>query len=106
MQFAGGLVNRNDDGEKSYSWLVSYSQTIDERFAWSISWLNEGHLDNHRRDGPSVQLWVRKYVLNRNLLFAAGAGPYLSFDTNTEGMGGGDYENVHKLGGFLSMTAA
>jgi hypothetical protein len=102
---AGGLVNRNDDGEQSYSWLISYYDEISDHFGWSLSWLNEGHLPDHHRDGPSLQLWVRQYVINRQLSFALGAGPYFAFDSSREGLQGDNYKNVHELGGLLSLTA-
>lgn len=105
IHVAGGVINRNDDGEKSYSWLISYFEGINEHFAWSLSWLNEGHLPDHHRDGPSVQFWGRKYLLDQRLSLAVGAGPYFAFDSNREGMAGDNYENVHKLGGLFSLTA-
>lgn len=105
IHVAGGVINRNDDGEKSYSWLISYFEGINEHFAWSLSWLNEGHLPDHHRDGPSVQFWGRKYLLDQRLSLAVGAGPYFAFDSNREGMAGDNYENVHKLGGLFSFTA-
>jgi hypothetical protein len=44
-------------------------------------------------------------VLDRRLSIAAGAGPYLSFDTDTEGAVGNDYRNDHEWGGVLSLSA-
>jgi hypothetical protein len=102
---AGGLVNRNDDGEQSYSWLISYYDEISDHFGWSLSWLNEGHLPDHHRDGPSLQLWARQYVMKRRLSFSLGAGPYFAFDSTREGLQGDSYRNVHELGGLLSLTA-
>ena len=84
---------------------MSYFEGISEHFAWSFSWLNEGHLPDHHRDGPSVQLWARKFFLNRRLSIAAGAGPYYAFDTDREGMVAGNYRNNHKLGGLFSLSA-
>lgn len=105
IHFSGGIINRNEDGSNSWTWLLSYFEGISEHFAWSFSWLNEGHLPDHHRDGPSVQLWARKFFLNRRLSIAAGAGPYYAFDTDREGMVGDNFQNNHKLGGLFSLSA-
>jgi len=100
-----GRINRNEDGESSYTWQISFLNGVSEHFAWSVSWLNEGHPPKHHRDGPAAQLWVRKNIFNRRLSLAVGAGPYLGFDTDTEASMGGSYENSHHLGGLLSLTS-
>ncbi|MFP4087709.1 MAG: hypothetical protein ACLFUL_13050, partial [Desulfobacteraceae bacterium] len=105
IHVAGGFINRNTDGDRSSSWLISYFDEITDHFAWSFSWLNEGHLEDHHRDGPSVQLWIRKYLLDRRLSLGVGAGPYFAFDTDRERMVGNNYENRHQLGGLFSLAA-
>lgn len=54
LYILGGDVNSSS--ETSYAWQISYMEGLSEHFAYSISWLNEGHLTGHHRDGPTFQL--------------------------------------------------
>lgn len=105
IYFSFGVIDRHEDGQQAYSWQISYLEGLSEHFAWSFSWLNEGHLPHHHRDGPAVQLWVRKNILNRRLSIAMGVGPYLGFDTDTEAASSEDYKNEHDLGGLFSLSS-
>jgi len=103
LSILGGLISSHEDRETSYSWQVSYMEDIGDCFGWSFSWLNEGHMPNHHRDGPTLQLWARTGILNRRLLLAAGAGPYFSFDTHQEP--DGSFRDVRYGGGIFSLAA-
>ncbi len=95
----------NSSGETSYAWQIDYMEGLSEHFAYSISWLNEGHLTGHHRDGPTFQLWTRINMLNRQLSLAAGIGPYLYFDTQDHQ--DFQYKDIHQgLGaiGSLALT--
>jgi hypothetical protein len=48
-----------DSAGRSASWQLEYNEGMGEHFAYSISYLNEGHLPAHHRDGHTVQLWTR-----------------------------------------------
>ena len=50
-------------------------------FAASLSWINEGHLEEHKRDGFAVQGWGRVPLLDNRLSIGIGAGIYQYFDT-------------------------
>ena len=65
--------------------------------AWSFSWLNEGHIPDHHRDGPLLQAWARLPLLDNRLELAAGAGPYWFFDT-VAAEAGESYSNTHGWG--------
>jgi hypothetical protein len=41
----------------SYAWALDYTEGFGRYLAGSITWLNEGHIPDHHRDGPTVQLW-------------------------------------------------
>jgi hypothetical protein len=43
--------------------------------AGGITWLNEGHIPDHHRDGPLVQIWGRFPVAQRRFVVALGVGP-------------------------------
>src|SRR5512135_3816561 len=66
---------------QTYSYGFSYFQGFGENLAWSVGYLNEGHVPNHKRDGLDFQGWARINLLNRRLSLGVGAGPYLYWDT-------------------------
>jgi hypothetical protein len=97
----GGIIEASHDD--SYSWQLSYLEGLGEHFAYSVSWLNEGHLTDHHRDGPLLQFWVRKNIYDRRLSLAAGIGPYLSFDTQYNETY--RYKDIHNdVGGVGSLS--
>jgi hypothetical protein len=104
--YALGGVMRNTDStnDSSYSWQLEYLEGLGEHFSASLSYLNEGHVPVHHRDGNTAQLWTRTNVLDRRLSLAAGGGPYYYFDT-TAAKAGGSYADNHGWGGMLSLAA-
>lgn len=98
---AGSL---RSSGESTYSWEGTYRSGLGTYAAWSFSWLNEGHLPNHHRDGQALQIWGRLPLLERWEL-SAGVGPYRYFDTVT-GRADGAFVNAHGWGALLSLRAA
>jgi hypothetical protein len=98
----GPLVS---DSANSYSWDASYREGLGRYAAWSFSWANEGHIPDHHRDGPALQIWGRLPLWNDRLELSAGAGPYRYFDT-TAARAGGDYSNTHGWGALWSVRAA
>jgi hypothetical protein len=99
---AGPLGGEN---ETSYSWEAIYRQGLGRRAAWAFSWLNEGHIPDHHRDGPLLQAWARLPLLGDQLELSAGAGPYRFFDT-IAAEAGESYANTHGWGAVLSLRAA
>ncbi len=100
---AGGL-KESGTAEKTPVWAFEYQQGLGEHFAGSFSWLNEGHVPGHHRDGQAVQLWTRANVFDRGLSIAAGVGPYRYFDT-TVSTAGGSYANIHGWATVGSLEA-
>lgn len=100
----GGVMEEPDTGNSSYSWQLEYRQGLGEHFAASLSYLNEGHILKHRRDGHAAQLWARTNLLDRRLSLAAGAGPYYYYVT-TSTMEGGSFTNDHGFAGMASLAA-
>ncbi|KXU83958.1 hypothetical protein CI15_25930 [Paraburkholderia monticola] len=99
--FAGPLTGEHSH---SYSWQLDYTEGIGRYVAGSVSWLNEGHIPDHHRDGPLVQLWGRVPVMDRRVVFAVGVGPYRYFDTEAAEQGEG-YSNTHGWGVVYSARA-
>jgi hypothetical protein len=100
--FGGG--SRASDAN-TYSWAFNYQEGLGQYFAGSFSWLNEGHIPDHHRDGQLLQLWGRIPVGNPKFVLQAGIGPYRYFDTTTAGQGG-SYSDTHGWGVVYSVRAA
>jgi hypothetical protein len=100
----GGVAQDTEISERSGSWQIEYNEGLGEHFAYSISYLNEGHLLANHRDGHTVQLWTRFMLLDRRLSLAAGAGPFYYFDT-VAAKAGASYSNDHGWGANLSLAA-
>jgi hypothetical protein len=90
--------------EHSYAWMLAYSHDLSEILSVSFSWLNEGHIPAHHRDGHAVQLWARTTAFAPGLTLAAGIGPYRYFDT-TVAEAGGTYSDSHGWGVISSLAA-
>lgn len=101
----GGKTTVSDLSESTYAWKLDYRQGLGEHFEASFSWLNEGHVTDHHRDGHTLQLWARENLFDRRLSLAFGAGPYRYYDTqpSTSALGSAD---VHGWAALLSFDAA
>lgn len=104
IHLLGGMIEHRGSGESSYSWQMEYRQALGDHFAASLSYLNEGHLPNHHRDGHAIQLWANAKTPDRRLTLGAGAGPYYFYDT-TNGSPGKPSVNDHGWEGMLSLSA-
>jgi hypothetical protein len=67
--------------EKTYSYSIEYLQNFNDYAYGTFTWLNEGHVTNHHRDGYSPQFWLRLPSASRQFTFSAGIGPYRYYDT-------------------------
>jgi hypothetical protein len=97
----GGARRYPDVHDTDYAWQIEYMQPIKNCFAWSFSYLNEGHTERHHRDGAIAQIWVRTAESQAGLSAAAGAGVYRYFDTAPQS--GTTYSNSH---GWAAVTSA
>jgi hypothetical protein len=43
LHLLGGILSDGINHDQSYSWSLEYMQSIKERLAFSVSWVNEGH---------------------------------------------------------------
>lgn len=100
LLLGGGTQDENLSGT-SYGWAVEYAQALDEHAYVTLAWLNEGHLQDHHRDGPTAQIWGRANLLDRHLSLALGVGPYSYFDTVKAGPEA-SYANDHGWGVIFS----
>jgi hypothetical protein len=67
--------------EKTYSYSIEYLENFNDYTYGTFTWLNEGHVTDHHRDGYSAQLWLRWPSASRRLTLSAGVGPYRYYDT-------------------------
>jgi len=101
----GGASTARDLDESTYAWKVEYRQGLGEHFEVSYSWLNEGHVTGHHRDGHGLQLWARERLRGGRLSLAAGAGVMRYYDT-VDSRPERPYANQHGYAGLFSADAA
>ena len=103
LSLLAGTMLDTATGEPSYAWQLEFRNWMTERFAFSLSYLNEGHVPYHHRDGGAFQAWTRVQVLDPRLSLAGGIGPYYYFDS-TQPPSGLGYANEHGWGGLGSLA--
>jgi hypothetical protein len=99
--YGGGVENTSTD-DQDQVWGLAYMQGVGEHAMVSFTYLNEGHLPDHHRDGYAVQFWGRTTIIDRRLSLAAGIGPYAYCDTAS---GQIESYNTHGWGGMFSLAA-
>jgi hypothetical protein len=99
----GGVMRNSETHTDPYAWQLEYMQGISDHFAWSFSYLNEGHVPDHHRDGPVFQLWARTDV-RQKLSLGAGIGAYRYFDTTGASQGAACADD-HGWGAVFSLSA-
>lgn len=104
IHLLGGIVQERDYRDRSYSWAVQYLHPLNEHWAASFSWLNEGHFEDHHRDGHILQLWARTKPIGERVVLAAGIGPYRYYDTQMA-KEGASYVDSHGWGAIASLSA-
>ncbi len=103
LYLLGGMLSDGTNHDQSYTWSLEYQQRIEDHLAFSVSWLNEGHLPNNHRDGIAVQLWGQTKRLHNRFVLAAGVGPYCYYDTELARSGHG-FSDTHGVGGVFSLA--
>ncbi len=90
--------------ESTYSYAFEYAHNLSDYFYASFTWLNEGHVTDHHRDGYSPQMWLRFPIASRRFLLSAGIGPYRYYDT-TYANTTGSVTDAHGWGVLYSAAA-
>ena len=103
LSLLAGTMQDTDTGKPSYTWQLEFRNWVNEHFGVSVSYLNEGHVPNHHRDGGAVQVWTSASVIDPRLHLSGGIGPYYYFDS-TQPIPGSDYTNEHGWGGIGSVA--
>jgi hypothetical protein len=103
LSVLAGATEGIDAGGGSYAWQAALRYNFLRNFAASLSWINEGHLEEHKRDGFAAQGWGRVPLLDNRLSIAVGAGIYQYFDTKL--LPSGDHVNIHGWAPVYSLAA-
>lgn len=104
VSIALGRLHAMGDRPATYTWQLQYGHTLSPHSEATLTWLNEGHLRDHHRDGFSVQYWRVHKLESNNLQFGIGLGPYRFFDTTGESDSSG-HKNQHGFKALLSLRA-
>jgi hypothetical protein len=100
----GGWETTNRPIERTYAWQVQYMEGLGEHFAYSLSYLNQGHFIAHHRDANAATLWLRTNLLEKRLSLGLGAGGLFYFDT-IRPTDGTPPHDAHGWGGIASVAA-
>jgi hypothetical protein len=95
FSYFGGPVWSRESWPSSSAWGIAFRQTVVPHFAWSLSYLNDGHFPGHHRDGVSGEVWVPFTFAADRLTASVGGGPFYYFDT----------ENANNTNGFADVHA-
>lgn len=79
------------------AWQLEFRESLGRYLAVSGSYVNEGHVRDHKRDGLAAQFWGRVPLFRRRVSLDFGGGPYRYFDTQVEA--GGGYVDASGWGG-------
>ena len=104
LSFLAGGMKPTAGDDSSYAWQIEYLHELGEHSAAALSYLNEGHVTDHHRDGIALQLWGGTHLYDRRLALAVGVGPYFYFDTNGN-VADGTFQNEHDWKGMASLSA-
>jgi hypothetical protein len=92
LTVGAGAMHSPDSPQSSYAWHVDYRRRVAPSVAWSATWLNEGHVQQHHRDGIASQLWLESRWPHRPAAVALGLGAYYYFDTQQRPDGDSEIE--------------
>ena len=87
----------------SIPWQVDFRLNLGSRFALSETYINEGHLPGHKRDGLATEAWYGLPMFRRQLSLGFGVGLYGFADTVTRQ--DGTFSNVQGVGRIYSVSA-
>ena len=103
LSVLGGATTSGGFNQTTRAWEVDYRQDIYRNFDASISYINEGHFLDHKRDGTAWEGWANLPVLNGRLSLSVGAGVYYYYDTQPLSAGGS--ADVHGTAPIFSAAA-
>jgi hypothetical protein len=103
LSFLDGVATESSAKYSSTSWEIDYRQDLYKYFDASLSYINEGHVPDHNRDGTAWEAWLNGPLFHDRISLSLGAGLYYFFDTETLPLGG--TEDVHGSASIVSFSA-
>jgi hypothetical protein len=102
------LAGLTDAGHASgsYAWGLEYRERLLAHLDATLSYLNEGHVPDHHRDGASLALWATTSFWQERLTLALGAGPYIYCDTEFDPTVPDGYHDHHGIGALISGSVS
>ena len=76
LSLLGGAVRAHGSGETSHAWAMDWKHDFGAHAALMATYLNEGHVTDHHRDGTTVQGWLQTRLAGSRLMLGVGVGPY------------------------------
>jgi len=104
ISLLGGYGWTDKPLERTFAWQVQYMEGLGDHFAYSLSYLNQGHFISHHRDGNAANLWVRTNLFDRQLSLGLGVGGLFYYDTKTPD-NGGPSRDLHGWGTMANVAA-
>ncbi|MDD5286550.1 MAG: hypothetical protein PHD54_11890 [Desulfuromonadaceae bacterium] len=104
ISLLGGYGVTDKPLERTFAWQVQYMEGLGDHFAYSLSYINQGHFIAHHRDGNAANLWVRTNLLDRQLSLGAGIGTLFYYDTK-QPVAGGPARDLHGWGTMANVAA-
>ena len=104
LSVLGGQGWTDNPVEKTFAWQVQYMEGLGDNFAYSLSYVNQGHFISHHRDAHAANLWVRTNLLDRQLSLGAGIGGAFYYDT-IQPANGGIPQDFHGWGTMVNVAA-
>ncbi len=101
LNLLGGVMS-TDAGQSSYSYHLGYAQDFYQNLAASLTYINEGHVPGHHRDGYAVEAWGRLSTPHNRFSISLGLGAYFFYDTQP--LPGGGSADVHGTAPILSLS--
>jgi len=102
--FLGGYGVTNNPVQNTGAWQVRYMEGLGEHFAYSLSYVNQGHFISHHRDGNAANLWLRTNMIDKQLILGIGAGPIFYYDTDRPPAGAP--ADIHGWGTMVNLLAS
>jgi hypothetical protein len=97
-----GVMNTIDFRRSTFSYQLDYRQDFYRNLAASITYINEGHVPGHHRDGYAVEAWGLLPTPHNRFSVSLGLGAYFFYDT--QGAPGGGSADVHGTAPIISVA--
>lgn len=106
LSISYGVTKQNGNNELTDNWQLGLQQNFSKYFSWSESYINEGHIPDHKRDGLATQIWGQLPLFTSRIKLAVGGGLYAYADTKTNEDNDLNFHDAHGIAPILSAAAA